>query len=66
MLKKQFKIENKIYKDELIKSAIKDFADFDIVYNAWVLTISGDSDAEIDEIFNEYMNYVIWVSSESI
>gem|GEM_PF-4121500 len=34
MLKKQFKIENKIYKDELIKSAIKDFADFDIVYNA--------------------------------
>lgn len=66
MLKKQFKIENKMYQDGDIKSAIRDFSDFDISYSAWVLTISAGSNDEIDEIFNEFMNYVVWVYNESI
>lgn len=55
-----------MYQDATIKSAIQDFADFDIAYSAWVLTISAGSNDEIDEIFNEFMNYVVWVYNESI
>jgi hypothetical protein len=39
MKKISFKIENKIYKEKIIKLAIKDFKDFNIKYNKSILEI---------------------------
>lgn len=66
MLKKTFKLEKTIYSEDFIKSAIKDFTGFVISYEKWQLTISGENSEEIDEIFNELMNYILWIYNESI
>ena len=66
MLKKDFKIENNIYNEEIIKNAIIDFKWFNIKYLKSILKISWNSDIEIEQIFNEFMNYVLWVQNETI
>lgn len=64
MLKKSFKIDNKIYSGKVILQAISDFEDVaSISFLDSNLTI--ESDWEIDEIFNEFMNYVIAIHNES-
>lgn len=67
MLKKSFKIDSDIYKDESINIAIEDFRDVSIIkYSEHTLHISSDTDENIDNIFNEFMNYVTWVQNELI
>lgn len=64
MLKKSFKINNEIYSDDIILIAIDAFVDVaNITYNDWLLNI--ESEENLDEIFNEFMNYTIWVFNES-
>lgn len=65
MLKKDFLLENSIYSEEYINSAITDFEDFTISYKKWKLTIEWDTPEEIDEIFGEFMNYVISLHNET-
>lgn len=65
MLKKSFKIDNSIYDENIINSSILDFKEVaDIVYDNWILNISWDEDIEIEEIFLEFMNYVLWKQNE--
>jgi hypothetical protein len=65
MLKKSFKIDNSIYNLDAINSSIDDFKDsFSIFYKDWVLEIEWDDDREIENIFWEFMNYVVWKQNE--
>ncbi|MDD4151922.1 MAG: hypothetical protein PHR68_04875 [Candidatus Gracilibacteria bacterium] len=65
MLKKSFKIDNDIYSIDLINKAIIDFIDFvKISYlNSEIIIESNDDD--INEIFNEFMNYVVGLYNEA-
>ena len=66
MQKKEFQIENSIYDESSIKKSIEDFDWFDISYIEGKLSISWDNENEIDEVFNEFMNYVLWMQNEII
>lgn len=62
MLKKSYKIDYKIYSDKSIEDAIIDYKDIaNIKYEKWELIIEAESD--LDEIFNELMNYVIYIDN---
>lgn len=64
-MKKEFKINEEIYSEENIKQAILDFEDISkIWYNNEQLEINWNTEIEIEEIFNEFMNYVIWLNNE--
>ena len=59
-MKKEFKIDSEIYSDDLIKEAILDFEEVaNIEQKNNLLIIEGYSDEEMEETFNELMNYVI-------
>lgn len=61
-MKQEFKIDLDIYKENSIQNSIKDFKDFWDIQLHWdILTIYWESKWEIKEIFNEFMNYVIWL-----
>lgn len=63
MLKQNFKIEDSIYPENIIVKAIKDFIDVaNISYKNWEIIIESDDD--ITEIFNEFMNYVVALCNE--
>lgn len=63
MWKQSFKIENNIYNEDIILQAMKDFSEItEISYKNWELTIKSDED--INEIFNEFMNYYLALSNE--
>lgn len=65
MQKKCFKIEDSFYPENIIAQAIKDFKEIsNISLNDWQLEIESETLEEIDEIFNEFMNYVIWLYNE--
>jgi len=67
MLKQSFKIENNIYSEDIINNAIEDFCEIaKISYNKWNLVILAEKDSNIEEIFNEFMNYVLWLQNELI
>lgn len=61
MLKKSFKIDLSIYDKNLILSAMNDFVQngFVISFFEEELLIEGESETEIEEIFQEFMNYVL-------
>lgn len=64
-MKIKFKIDKEIYSKKDIKQAIVDFNDVsEITFNDWILTIKWENEAEINVIFNEFMNYVIWLFNE--
>lgn len=64
MLSQNFKIENSIYPEKTIIQAIFDFSEIaTITYADSVLCI--EAEWWIDEIFNEFMNYVLSISNES-
>jgi len=64
-MKKEFKINNEIYTEDIINQAISDFKEVsEIKYNGKILEINWESELEIDEIFNEFMNYIIWLINE--
>ncbi|MFK7779950.1 MAG: HxsD-like protein [Candidatus Gracilibacteria bacterium] len=59
-MKKEFKIDSEIYSEKIIKEAIGDFEGVTkIELEKNLLIIEGKSTEEIDEVFNELMNYVI-------
>ena len=59
-MNKEYKIDSEIYSEEIIIETISDFEEFaDIKYKKNILEVIWDSDEEIEEIFWEFMNYVI-------
>lgn len=65
MLKKVFKIDNNIYSNESIMSAIEAFLDISSVsFLDWELFIQWENEIEIEIIFNEFMNYVLALENE--
>lgn len=64
-MKIKFKIDKEIYSKKDIKQAIVDFTDVsEITFDDWILTIKWENEAEINLIFNEFMNYIIWLFNE--
>ncbi len=56
----EFKVSSQIYQLAKIQQAIADFSDVsDITYNSELLSISWGSEEEIQEVFGEFMNYVL-------
>ncbi|OIO76818.1 hypothetical protein CO024_02230 [Candidatus Gracilibacteria bacterium CG_4_9_14_0_2_um_filter_38_7] len=66
MLKKSFEINKSIYGEKNIQKMIEDFSDFALDYKNGILSISGESNEEIEEIFRESMNYLIALYNENI
>jgi len=65
MQKKCFKIENNFYSQDILLQVISDFSDIaNISLENNELCIEWENFYEIDEIFNEFMNYVIWLYNE--
>lgn len=63
MLNQNFKIEDSIYPENIINEAIIAFSEIaNISYSSGTLSINAESD--IEEIFNEFMNYVIALYNE--
>ncbi len=63
MQKKSFKIDNNIYSEDIISQAVLDFSEIaNIIFSDWFLNI--ESDWDVDEIFNEFMNYSIALHNE--
>ena len=66
-MKKDFKINTEIYSAKTIKQAIEDFKEvWEIGFKEGTLSVCWESDTDIEEVFNEFMNYVIWLYNESI
>lgn len=60
MEKKVFTIQADIYSDDKIQSALEDFQDVAEMNYTWgKLSIQWESEDEIQEIFHEFMNYVL-------
>ena len=60
IMEKIYKIDSDIYSEEKIIETISDFSEVtEIKYTNWELKIIWDSEIEIEEIFNEFMNYLI-------
>lgn len=66
MWKKSFKIEISLYPVDIINKAIEDFSDYDITYDNWQVFIFWEDEQEQEEIFNEFMNYVLALYNESL
>lgn len=59
-MKKEFTISLDIYNEENISQSIVDFSEVaDMWFSQGVLTIQGESEDEIQEVFHEFMNYVL-------
>lgn len=66
-MEKKINIETEIYPEKIIIEAINDYKDIgDIEYSNNVLTIKWNKMDDIEEIFNEFMNYVIWLNNETV
>jgi len=64
-MKKEFDINLEIYPEEKIKEAIDDFKEvWKIALENNKIIISWESEVEIEEIFNELMNYIISLINE--
>jgi len=64
-MKKIFEINNGIYPENIITQAISDFKEVaDIIFNDNELEINWENETEINEIFNEFSNYLIWLINE--
>ena len=62
-MEKEFTISPEIYSPDSLQQAIGDFSEITtITYKQWIVTLSWESDSEIDEIFREFMNYVLSLS----
>ena len=64
-MKKDFKINTEIYSENIISQAIWDFSEvWKINLENNYIEIIWENEMEIDEIFNELMNYCISLISE--
>jgi len=65
IMEKIYKIHSEIYPEEKIKEAIDDFKEvWRIALENNKIIISWESEVEIEEIFNELMNYIISLINE--
>ena len=61
-MKKIYTLDTEIYPLEALTQAVSDFQELvEIEFLDNILTIEAENDEEWDEIFNEFMNYVIWM-----
>lgn len=61
----EYKINEEIYPVNVIHQAINDFIEVaNIKYEEGILKIFWDSEEEINEIFNEFINYCIALINE--
>lgn len=59
-MNQDFQIDTQIYSLEKIQEAVEDFKEsIDIEFQSNILTLHGDSEEEIQEVFHEFMNYVL-------
>ncbi len=57
-----FEIDTDIYNSDFIIQSMDDFSEYaNIEYNNWELKIFWENKWDILEIYNEFMNYVIWI-----
>lgn len=60
-MEKKFCVDLNIYSDNFLDNAIVAFSEVaTITRTENVIIVSWDNKEQIDEIFNEYMNYVLW------
>ncbi len=65
-MEKSFNISTHIYSIEAIQASIQAFIEiWNINYTDWNVSISAENTQEIDNIFLEFMNYVVFISNES-
>ncbi len=56
----QYSVSTKIYDAQLLEEAIEDFSEvWELSFKKWILEIPGESEEESQEIFHEFMNYVL-------
>ena len=61
-MKKDFNLDLEIYNTSKVLESIEDFKEVsNIELKNNTLTITGTTQSEIEEIFNEFMNYYIWL-----
>lgn len=59
-MKQEKYISPRIYTEDTILRAIKDFSEVaSLSYKDGILLIEGENEEEIEEIFNECMNYIL-------
>ena len=64
-MEKKNKINTELYSEDIINQAISDFKEVsEIIFQNNNLEIKWDSEEEIDEIFNEFMNYCVSLINE--
>ena len=64
-MKKEFEIDIILYPEDIVAQAISDFSEvWEIKYNFWKIEISWENEDDINEVFNELMNYIIWLINE--
>ena len=66
-MKKEYDIDLEIYNKVFLIQGISDFSDvWEISLENNILCISWENESEINEIFNEYINYVSGLINENI
>lgn len=61
-MNKKYEINFEIYDVDKIRNAIEDFSEYYKINIEWnFLIIEWDDIESLDEVFNELMNYVIWL-----
>lgn len=64
-MEKNFTIDKEIYDENILKIAISDFSEnFEIFLEKNELKILWENEEEINEIFNELLNYYIWLFNQ--
>lgn len=62
---KEFRVDLDIYSSDIINQAITDFSEVGKISFSWNnISIYWENSEDIDEIFSELMNYMIWLINE--
>ncbi len=63
-MEKKYLIDLEIYNSDIINTAVQDYSEFFNISFAWnTLNVFSDENFSEEEIFNEFMNYVIWLTN---
>lgn len=64
-MEKVFNVNSEIYSEDKIVQAISDFEEVaSISFEDNLLMVKWNNQEEIDEFFNEFMNYLVWLINE--
>lgn len=64
-MKHIYDIDTDIYSENYIHSAIESFQDITkIEFSEWKINVHGENIEEIEIIFSELMNFIIWLINE--